>query len=73
MQPHLQHQPSEAIFQDQSVEVEKQADLAVAHLEVGPGLGLVERKDVFHGFKFQKDGALNNDVSLEGFSRRWLL
>jgi hypothetical protein len=32
-------------------------------------LGLVERENVFDRFEFEKDGPLDDDVSLEGFRK----
>src|SRR6185312_12994490 len=58
----LDDEASEAVHQATGVEVQQQADANAAHAKVGQQLRFVCRDDCGHGFDFDNDSVVHNDV-----------
>jgi hypothetical protein len=60
----LQYPADDALCQERDIEVDQQADPFVGQLEVGQKLSLVNRQQFLHGFQFQSDFVLHEDIDL---------
>jgi hypothetical protein len=60
----LQDSSDHGLAQEWDIAVDQQADPFVGQLEVGQKLSLVNRQQFLHGFQFQNDFVLHEEIDL---------
>jgi hypothetical protein len=60
----LQDSSDNALAQEWDIAVDQQADPFVGQLQVCQKLGLVNRQQFLHGFQFQNDFVLHEEIDL---------